>query len=232
MVTVFVKTLSGGLTVEVDPALGLNGVRQALHSFSPEEFPLDRLVVINMDRTNPPLTDESVLLVVINDEPMCNIISVEDEVLPGTNRSYEVPCRHWTFMLESGEECHVYRYKNPKQKYPHYTISKRAYKIGSIDGPQNIENLLGGITGTEILTPRDAFVINLSLRHQETMQFEQHPVLWDTTKTALIFCECGLVVARDKMKAHLKTKVKHVVGDEKGREFMEKARDYVSNWGV
>ena len=44
-----------------------------------------------------------------------------------------------------------------------------------------------------------------------------------------VYCECGIIVDLDKMKAHVKTK-KHQTGDEEGRRFMERASAYVSEW--
>ena len=163
---------------------------------------------------------------------MCRIESVDNVILYGTNASVEVPCRLWTFALENGEEFKVYRTDRRRFGFTNYLVQ---LKDGRNRYFQNIKDLLGYAGPDFGVTPRDGFVIDLSLQAQETMELQQGPaniasVQYVQVPVVLhVYCECGLIVDFAKMKAHLKTK-KHQTGDEEGRQFMERAREYVSNW--
>jgi hypothetical protein len=163
---------------------------------------------------------------------MCRIESVDNVILYGTNASVEVPCRLWTFALENGEEFKVYRTDRRRFGFTNYLVQLKDGRNGYF---QNIKDLLGYAGPDFGVTPRDGFVIDLSLQAQETMELQQGPariasVQYVPVPVVLdVYCECGLIVDFAKMKAHLKTK-KHQTGDEEGRQFMERAREYVSNW--
>ncbi len=231
-VEVYVQSLAETYVLEVDPKEGVDGVRRKLSLAYPDLFPYNKTVVRNMDESNPPLTNGSTLMVVVQVEPMCLILSIRDEVLPGTNLSYEVPCRHWHFELEDGTECHVYRMlNNPKMasgSYANYIVTRGSLAVGT---KTTAENMLDALAGRDYITPRDAYVIMASVDLHETYPITKKAEVFDQTKEKMeVFCECGCVVKLGSMKQHLKTKVKHVVGDEKGREFMADATKYVKNW--
>jgi hypothetical protein len=163
---------------------------------------------------------------------MCRIESVDNVILYGTNASVEVPCRIWTFTLENGEEFKVYRTDRRRFGFTNYLVQLKDGRNGYF---QNIKDLLGYAGPDFGVTPRDGFVIDLSLQAQETMELQQGPariasVQYVPVPVVLdVYCECGLIVDFAKMKAHLKTK-KHEKGDEEGKQFMERARAYVSEW--
>jgi len=165
---------------------------------------------------------------------MCRIESVGNVILYGTNASVEVPCRLWTFELENGEEFKVYRTDRRRFGFTNYLVQLKDGRNGYF---QNIKDLVGYAGPDFGVTPRDGFVIELSLQAQETMELQQGPARIASVQyvpvpvVVHVYCECGLIVDFAKMKAHVKTK-KHQTGDEEGRQFMERARAYVSEWGA
>jgi hypothetical protein len=177
------------------------------------------------------------------EEPMCQIVSIEDDV-KYLSTKYEMkdpPCRLWTFLLENGEEFKVYRTNRAKAggRYITYLVPQKGDDITTTKARiyYNIYDILGYSASTFGATARDGFVIEHALKTHETDQNKAlsvgDPLV--LTKDAvvpivLVFCECGVIVDLAKMKAHLKTKVIHPRGDEKGKKFMERDREYVSNW--
>jgi hypothetical protein len=165
---------------------------------------------------------------------MCEIVSIEDDAkYPGTYEMPDAPCRLWTFALENGEEFKVYRTNRPKgrREFTNYLIHLKNGRTGNY---QNIKDLLGYAGPDFGVTARDGFVIEQTLTQKETMpikytipsilvQYVDVPVVLD------VYCECGLIADFAKMNGHLRTQ-RHKTGDEEGRQFMERARAYVSEW--
>ena len=179
-------------------------------------------------------------------EPMCQIVSIEDDV-KYLSTKYEMkdpPCRLWTFLLENGEEFKVYRTNRAKAggRYITYLVPRKDEDITTTKARiyNNIYDVLGYSASTFGATARDGFVIECTLQTHETQENmklnvgEPLVLTKDVRGEYLIhlpvFCECGLIVDLDKMKAHLKTKVLHPHGDEEGKKFMVRASAYVSKW--
>jgi hypothetical protein len=178
---------------------------------------------------------------------MCQIVSIEDDV-KYLSTKYEMkdpPCRLWTFALENGEEFKVYRTNRAKAggRYITYLVPRKDEDITTTKARiyNNIYDVLGYSASTFGATARDGFVIERTLKTHETpenkaLHLGDPSILvkhYDVQGGYLIhlpvYCECGIIVDLDKMKAHVKTK-KHQTGDEEGRRFMERASAYVSEW--
>ena len=165
---------------------------------------------------------------------MCRIVSIEDDAkYPGTYEMPDAPCRLWTFELENGAEFKVYRTNRPRgrRELTNYLIHLKNRRTGNY---YNIKDILGYAGPDFGVTPRDGFVIEQTLTQKETMPinytipsilvpYVDVPVFLD------VYCDCGLIVDFAKMNGHLRTK-RHATGDEEGRQFMERARAYVSSW--
>ena len=174
---------------------------------------------------------------------MGEIVSIEDNVkYPGKYEMKDPPCRLWTFALENGEEFKVYRTNRAKAggRYITYIVPKKGEDItGKSNIYNNIYDVLGYSGYTFGVTAKDSFLIESTLKTHETPQnmelsvgdplilVKHDDIPGGYVRHLPVYCECGLVVDLDKMKAHHKTK-KHQTGDEEGRRFMERARAYVS----
>jgi hypothetical protein len=178
-------------------------------------------------------------------EPMCQIVSIEDDAkYPGKYEMKDPPCRLWTFILENGEEFKVYRTNRPKgskNRYINYLVPRKGDDITSKGHAyDNIYDILAFPASSFGATAKDGYVIELTLKTHETEENQalgvgeplvlvKHEIPGSYLTHLPVFCECGVIVDLDKMKAHLKTK-KHEKGGEEGKQFMERARAYVSEW--
>ena len=202
--------------------------------------------------------DSKLEILLAPEAPMCQIVSIEDDV-KYLSTKYEMkdpPCRLWTFLLENGEEFKVYRTNRAKAggRYITYLVPQKGEDITTTKARiyNNIYDILGYSGSSFGATARDGAVIELALKTHETDQNKAlsvgDPLILtkheDVPGGYLIhlpvFCECGVIVDLDKMKAHHKPptieqkrkhkKTKHETGDEEGRQFMERASAYVSKW--
>lgn len=179
------------------------------------------------------------------DPGMGEIVSIEDNVkYPGRYEMKDPPCRLWTFKLENGEIFKVYRTNRAKGggRYITYIVPRKDDDItGKSRIYNNIYDVLGYSGSTFGVTAKDGFLIERTLKTHETPQnmdlnvgdplilVKHEDILGGYLIHLPVYCECGRIVDLVKMKAHYKTR-KHQTGDEEGRQFMERARAYVSEW--
>jgi len=227
----------------IESQTGLEKDRQNLVYWPEGWYVGEHKILDNSDLLSIITVDSKLELLLGPEEPMCQIVSIEDDV-KYLSTKYEMkdpPCRLWKFILENGEEFKVYRTNRAKAggRYITYLVPKKEDDITTTKARiyYNIYDILGYSASTFGATARDGAVIELALKTHETDQNKAlsvgDPLV--LTKDAvvpivLVFCECGVIVDLAKMKAHLKTKVIHPRGDEKGKKFMERARAYVSKW--
>ena len=221
-ISVTVKTLSGELlAVEVDPALGLKGVAHALSASSPEEFPSATTRVIHLDESTT-LSSESILGVIKESSPMCELLSKNEITLPGTNASYEASYHLWTFRLENASIANVYLRMNTALPQFNVLIDKE-FRTACTTGEYAIETPL--YYKADHISLRDAHIISAVIHKQMPPGYPHEDV--SRFKERSFFCQCGHIVQGAKLKQHLATKLKHPLGDEDGKAFLLRAQQYI-----
>lgn len=245
-------TMSGAkIEVDIDTKLHVDDLKKLIESqaglekdrqnlvYWPEGWYVgEHKILKNSDLLSIIPLDSKLEILLGPDEPMCQIVSIEDDV-KYLSTKYEMkdpPCRLWTFLLENGEIFKVYRTNRAKAggRYITYLVPRKDEDITTSKAHiyNNIYDVIAYSGSTFGVTPRDGFVIELALKTHETDQNKalnvRDPLIL-VEHDLPVFCECGLIVDLSKMKKHVKTK-KHQTGDEKGKKFMERASAYVSKW--
>lgn len=253
-ITVTVKTLSGNLyELNINPQEGLKGVKKALHKFDPSAFPLEFTQIILQDDTDNTdhmndmddmdvmddkkedthikhITPESNLFAIVQQEPKTTLVSVEDKNIDDSY--YYNKEKYLIFRLESQKEIHISFYFHSNH------MTESGYTASVLDDgtkemtcySDNVSASLNTLSKYCSISPRDVFVINGIVQkvcggiHTPKKQ----PSWIKYEYTIPIFCDCGHAVHSKKMESHLKTK-KHLKGDKKGREFLEKANTYIQS---
>ncbi len=234
LVTVTVKLLNGDLiTIEIDPSTGLDGVKRKLEEIDFKQFPFYRTKIIFSDESQTELIDDTLLYVFIDDIKMCRFISVENKILSGTNASYEINVRHWNFILENGRPMNVFRtLLSPKMKSgsrPRYSIV--AYPSSDLHHYFRYDTLSDALfwkrrCNVSPITIRDSYVINLAVEKYEDYELTKNNEFYQEND---ILCECGYILKRGSLKAHLKTK-RHIIGDKETKEFMSLAKQQIETF--
>lgn len=221
-ISVFVKTLSGEvLAVEVDPSLGLKGVAHALAAHSPEEFPSATTRVIHVDDSTT-LSSESILAVVQESSPICQLLFKKEITLPATKHFCEASYHVWAFRLAMGNIAIVYLRMNAPR--PEFNILVDEYLIGAtMFGAFTIEDSLH--RNADQIPLHDAHIISAVIHKLMPSGYPREDVF--RHKERSFFCECGHIVQGAKLKQHLATKRKHPLGDEDGKAFLYRAQQYI-----
>jgi hypothetical protein len=228
------KLTVGDLKRLIAAESGIETYRQKLIHWTEDWRDGEFEVLDNSEKLNSKRLKSVTRLDLLLGSGMCEIVSIEDDAkYPGTYEMPDAPCRLWTFALENGEEFKVYRTNRPKgrRELTNYLIRLKNGRTGNY---HNIKDILGYVGPSFGVTPRDAFIIEQTLTQKETMHIKYSipsilaPYV-DDPVVVHVYCECGLIADFAKMNGHLRTK-KHQTGDEEGRQFMERARAYVSEW--
>lgn len=235
-ITVYVKNPVGDLIeISFDPAHGLDGAAAALTALYPEEYPPHRTSVFSLSDEHTPL-NESILCSIVTEPSFCQLISIDQVTLRGTNMSYDRTYRHWHFRLENQEECHVYLEYGPDILQKMKTAIRRGIRISPTfdityripmriargNGFRNRSTMLNYVR--EVISMRDIHVIDAVLMKTMPSGFME-----DNMPTEDVFCSCGYVVKAKSMNAHRDTKYKHAEGDKEGRIFLERVKQYVDS---
>jgi len=235
IITVSVQMMSGkAVQVKVNPLSGLSGVEKALTAMDPEFF-LEGLVTVKHsleDATE--ITAEEKLWGFVHDLPMCRMENLTDEVIHGTNASYQCVYTHFHLVLESGEPCHMYVRTDTEKATFHIrsdplTTAASLTTAAGLSERHPYDAMVGANIGGAVLSARDHYVIMALLqRFMPDIVYDGYRIAM--VRELLLLCPCGHAVKKGSVAtaAHLKTKRKHTHGDIQGRVFMKRATEYVN----
>jgi hypothetical protein len=235
MIDVMVKTLSGDLIqLSVDSALGLKGVENALTLFDSDAYAPFQFRVFFADEEETELTQDTVLGVVAVIEPMAHLVEVVDSItLPGTNASYSATYKVFKFELSSPiyPVLYIYTYVSNgiSNFYPSLTPLKNAGPSGYFTvHPTVIYNRL---LQKPLFPIPDAHVVMKALEKMfpsaptEKSWLRENAIYSENQ----VYCKCGCIVKKGSMISHLKTKLKHKNGDEKGKAFLARVAAHIES---
>jgi len=224
LVTPTIKLLNGELlSVEVDPALGLEGVRKALNTFDPVTFPLFHTMVHDTDESNPPLTCESLLCAFVKPIHVCRLESVDD---------VSETLRHWHFMMENGTSLHVYRRAGGLPVMEYY---QSFYPVTyANDRPtMSLDNCIYYLRvsspngNARDATMKEAYIVHQALLLDELVSEDdrRYPT---TSQSEGALCECGYVNPSELIfPSHFQTE-EHQEGHPEMKPFMDSVKESLS----
>ena len=228
-ITVYVKSLTGDLIeLSVDPEKGLKGVEAALTLFDSDAYAPFQFRCFFIDEEATELTQDAMLGVVAVQEPMARLEEIQENVtLPGTNASYShIYSKVFRFSLSSPFHSVLYVYVLQKKYMTYFIPSLKPLKttITSLYWNEYLSVLYHDLIKISFFTIPDAYaVVEVLKKFYPEASTDKIFV----TKEDPIYCSCGCIVKQPSMTAHLKTKLKHKNGDQKGKDFLERVADYV-----
>lgn len=238
-VSVMVKSLNGDLVqLDVDPSLGLDGVESALSHFDSDTYLQHTFKVFFFDEDQKELTQDTMLGLIAVQEPICELVTFQNDVILLDEVSCAFIYKVFTFKLTDNpgsNRTHVYVYVTRTMTSWStadrlFTFSFQPLRRAPTQHQWNIVSLIHSMTDHDpsFLTS-DAYVIEKVLRkyYPDSAQNEYHNYeIWKSNTT---YCECGCTVKNQSMVAHLKTKQKHAKGDSKGKAFLKRVTAYVES---
>lgn len=226
---VSVQMMSGKtVQVTVNPSAGLSGVESALTAMDPEFFPAGLVIVKHSIEGATKITAKETLWGFVEEMPMCRVESITNEVIHGTNASYQRTYTHFRLVLESEEPCHLYVRTDTEKATFHIRSTPMTIAAGRSEQHPYDAMARAAICGC-VLSARDHYVIMALLqRFLPHIVYDEYLVIM--VRELLLLCPCGHAVKQGNVSiaAHLKTKLKHTRGDEQGRAFMKCATKYVN----
>lgn len=242
MIDITVKSLAGDLVqLSVDPTLGLKGVETALTLFDSDVYAPFQFRVFFIDEEATEITQDAFLGVVVVQEPMAHLLEVIDSVtLPGTNASYSATYKVFKFKLSTPDHPYLYIYsyeKNGKNMfYPslvplriaihHWAPSDDPFDMSARPVQHDpLTRLYKQLITDSVVTISDAYIILYVIMFHYNLDICTGMM----NKENEVYCECGCIVKPKSMAAHLKTKLKHKNGDEKGKAFLAHLKTYIKS---
>lgn len=244
-ISVTVKTLCGEcIQLDVNPSLvlkdGLKEIEKQLNKFDSNVFPHDLTRVIHIkdceedDKNDEEkITSESNLAVVVRSTNTFLI----DKTFDNSKR------HHFSFKVRDDSDLHVYikskisrySYINDTNVRTRVTHNIPSFYVSLQPNLENIEKcpltnncLFWELSQHKHVTPRDAHIIYHIVKNNLQKDI-QAPVYMNIKDKIPIFCTCGHLVALEKMKAHIDTKRKHLIGDKEGLEFLARSNTYIES---
>lgn len=225
-ITVTVKPMQGDLIqLTVNPLGGMLAVQSALTDFDSDTYKPFQFRLFFLDEEATELTDGAMLGVVVTGEPMTRLKEIQkDVILPGTNASYSMTYKVFTFELSSPFHpvLYVYTFNNGRNWFfPCFKPMKLATGLGFTT---YLWDVYHSLTEIQFFSISDAYAV-IQILKKFFPNAPSTPTCGNGSDS--VYCSCGCIVKQKSMKAHLKTKAKHANGDARGKEFLQKVADYV-----